>query len=165
MAQIDNARQVLKRFYNQGGPQSASDVLMIRSALEPALGFTDACILANAAGGVPIGSTLSPGDKRQSSEAACGVSGTALVVYNYKNAIQNLKRLDADAAFYAEQLGKGKSAQSKAALETQASEDADKVKAKAAEVAAVGAVAVGGAYALYLGAAALVAFTLAKASK
>jgi hypothetical protein len=69
------------------------------------------------------------------------------------------------AAFYVDSMAKGKTALSTAQLDAQAKEDAKEIAAEAGKMAAkAGAYAAGG-YALYLGAAALVAFIAVKAAK
>ena len=159
MAQISEAEQVSERLYKQNGPQNAAEISQLKAALAPVVGETDACILSAAAGGAVIKSKQDFFDVRQSAENSCGEGG--FFGRTFEDAEKALKKLNERAAFYISTMAKIKSSKSSDELTAQAGEEAEEIAAKAGKVAAVGA----GAYALYLGAAALVAFIAVKAAK
>lgn len=166
MALSSYAELEAKKLYDQGGPQNGAEVAQLKAALAPVVGETDACILSAAAGGAVIESAQSWNDKRQSAEEACGAGGfLGFGSRSYEEASAELKKTNEQAAFYIDSMAKGKTALSTAQLDAQAKEDAKEIAAEAGKtVAKVAAVAAGG-YALYLGAAALVAFIAVKAAK
>lgn len=166
MALSSYAELEAKKLYDQGGPQNAAEVAQLKAALAPVVGETDACILSAAAGGAVIGSAQSWNDNRQSAEDACGAGGfLGFGGRSYEEASAELEKVNERAALYVDRMAKFETAVSTAQLDAQAKEDAKEIAVEAgktaAKVAAVGA----GGYALYLGAAALVAFLAAKAAK
>lgn len=163
MQQNAEAEKVAERYFKQSGPQNAAEIAQLNNALSQVVGITDACILSAAAGGAPIKSTQSFVDKRQSAEAACGEGG--FFGRTYENALAKLKQTNRQTAFYINSMAKIRSSQSAKELDEQADEDAEKARKKMAAEAGKVVLAGAGVYALWIGAAALVAFIAVKAAK
>jgi len=144
-----------QKLWNQGGPQNGAEVSALKKSLSPLVGDGDACILAGAAGGAPVASSLGLFDARQSVEDACGLGSTfGFGGRSYEQAIEALKAVAPEAAHIVDAMSQGKSAESSKALNKQAKEDAKKVAKEVAEkttkvVAAATATAAAG-YTLYV---------------
>lgn len=164
------ARADAQKLWNQGGPQNGSEVSALKKSLSPLVGDGDACILAGAAGGAPIASSLGLFDARQSVEDACGLGSTfGFGGRSYEQALGALKAVAPEAAHIVNAMAQGKSAQSSKALNKQAKEDAKKVAKEVAEkttkvVAAATATAAAG-YTLYVVGGIAVALILAKLAR
>ena len=159
-----------QKLWNQGGPQNGSEVLALKKSLSPLVGDGDACILAGAAGGAPIASSMGLFDARQSVEDACGLGSTfGFGGRSYEQALESLKAVAPEAAHIVDAMAQGKSAQSSKALNKQAKEDAKKVAKEATQqvtkvVAAATATAAAG-YTLYIVGGIAVALILAKLAR